>query len=397
MASNLQPIIVKKKKHADHAFHGGHWKVALADFMTSMFIIFLLLWLLSQVPPIVRDGIADYFNPQSPSKETSGNNGVLGGQTLAAPGAQRSTSAPIGPVGGGPTSPQDNEGSTETPGFPGSLQNARGFDGDVVGRGSGADGRNGQFDGMRGPGTGVGPGPGPSTFPPGRPGDSAITQASGEMALKLGQEISMAIQKSPELNGLQQNVIVEPTEDGVRIQLVDNDKRDMFPKGTAQPLPQTQALLLQVAKIVAPLAEKLSITGHTDGLQFGKGAAYTNWELSADRANAARRALIANGVAEDRLSTVIGKADKEHLFPDQPTAPQNRRISITLLTKPNSPAARQAAQPTAAQATPPAPAAPPPAAAATAPVPTAPGPRAVVSTTPTAGPAPDGRLLPIQR
>ena len=396
MASNLQPIIVKKKKHADHAFHGGHWKVALADFMTSMFIIFLLLWLLSQVPPIVRDGIADYFNPQSPSRETSGNNGVLGGQTLASPGVQRSTSAPIGPVGGGPTSPQENEGTTETPGFPGSLQNARGFDGDVVGRGSGADGRNGQFDGTRGPGTGVGPGPGPSAFPPGRPGDAAIMQANGELALKLGNEISMAIQKSPELNGLQQNVIIEPTIEGVRIQLVDNDKRDMFPRGTAQPLPQTQQLMAQVAKIVGPLAEKLSISGHTDALQFGRGAAYTNWELSADRANAARRLLVANGVAEDRLTTVIGRADKDHLFPDQPNAPQNRRISITLLSQPGGVAApRQAA----AQGAAPAQAAAPtqPAAAAAAPVPTAPGPRAVVSTTPTAGPAPDGRLLPIQR
>jgi len=393
MASNLQPIIIKKKKHADHAFHGGHWKVALADFMTSMFIIFLLLWLLSQVPPIVRDGIADYFNPQSPSRETSGNNGVLGGQTLASPGVQRSTSAPIGPVGGGPTSPQDNEGSTEIPGFPGSKQNARGFDGDVVGRGSGADGRNGQFDGMRGPGTGIGPGPGPSTFPPGKLGEDAIKQANGELALKLGQEISMAIQKSPELNGLQQNVIVEPTIDGVRIQLVDNDKRDMFPKGTAQPLPQTQQLMMQVAKIVGPLAEKLSISGHTDGLQFGKGAAYTNWELSADRANAARRLLVANGVAEDRLTTVIGRADKDHLFPDQPTAPQNRRISITLLTQPG--AAGAGARQTAAPAT----AAPATAAtpALAAPVPTAPGPRAVVSTSPAAGPVPDGRLLPIQR
>jgi len=394
MASNLQPIIVKKKKHGDHAFHGGHWKVALADFMTSMFIIFLLLWLLSQVPPIVRDGIADYFNPQSPSRETSGNNGVLGGQTLASPGAQRSTSAPIGPVGGGPTSPQENEGTTEIPGFPGSKQNARGFDGDVVGRGSGADGRNGQFDGMRGPGTGIGPGPGPSSFPPGRPGDAAIMQANGELALKLGQEISMAIQKSPELNGLQQNVIIEPSIEGVRIQLVDNDKRDMFPRGTAQALPQTQQLMAQVAKIVAPLAEKLSISGHTDGLQFGKAATYTNWELSADRANAARRLLVGNGVAEDRMTTVIGKADKEHLFPDQPNAPQNRRISITLLTQPGAGGpASQVAAPAAA----PAPAAPAPAAAAIAPAPPAPAPRAVVSTTPSAGPAPDGRLLPIQR
>lgn len=396
MASNLQPIIIKKKKHGEHGFHGGHWKVALADFMTSMFIIFLLLWLLSQVPPIVREGIADYFNPQSPSRETSGNNGVLGGQTLSAPGAQRSTSAPIGPIGGGPSSPQENEGNTETPGFPGAMQNARGFDGDVVGRGSGSDGRNGQFDGTRGPGTGVGPGPGPSNFPPGKPGDAAITQmqANGELALKLGQEISMAIQKSPELAGLQQNVLIEPTQEGVRIQLVDNDKRDMFPRGTSQPLPQTQQLLAQVAKIVAPLAEKLSITGHTDSLQFGKNATYTNWELSADRANAARRLLVTNGIAEERLTNVIGKADKEHLFPDQPNAPQNRRISITLLSKPPAPppaAAPAAAAAPSAQPTPPA------AAAAGAPVPTAPGPRAVVSTTPTAGPAPDGRLLPIQR
>src|SRR5260221_7505095 len=115
--SHLAPIIIKKRKHGAHPFHGGHWKVALADFMTAMFIVFLLLWLLNQTTPEQREGIADYFSPASVSRQVSGASGVLGGQSLTVKGPQRQDSAPLGPPGGGPSSPETGEGTTDKPGF----------------------------------------------------------------------------------------------------------------------------------------------------------------------------------------------------------------------------------------------------------------------------------------
>jgi chemotaxis protein MotB len=401
-AQNVQPIIIKKKK-SDHGFHGGHWKVALADFMTSMFIIFLLLWLLNLLPPEVKQGLADYFSPSSTLTPNSPASGILGGQTITAPGSQVSISAPLGPPGGGPTSPEVGEGTTQTPGFPGTLPNARGLSGDTVGAGSGMDGRAGNIDGFRGPGTGIGPGPGPAQFPagfpgpggPGSPGQGGPGSGGstnfamiGDLALRLGAEVGMAIQRNPDLQGLQQNVIVEPAVEGVRIQLVDNDRREMFPRGNANPLPQTQALLAEVARIVAPLSERITVAGHTDSTPFPRGSAYTNWELSADRANAARRVLARNGIGDDRVAHVLGKADREPMFPDQPNAPQNRRLTITVMAPIQSGQAQVPALPTAGGAPPlnaPAPVAPVPAAA----------PRAVVQTAP--GPAPSGPLIPVTR
>src|SRR5579862_4663796 len=128
--SNLPPIIIKRNGKGGHggAFHGSTtWKIALADFMTAMFIIFLCLWLINQVTPEQRTGIADYFSPASPSRTTSGAGGILGGTSIVVPGTLRNETAPVSPVkGGGPTVPQEGEGTTQVPGYPGSTQALRG-------------------------------------------------------------------------------------------------------------------------------------------------------------------------------------------------------------------------------------------------------------------------------
>jgi chemotaxis protein MotB len=121
------------------------------------------------------------------------------------------------------------------------------------------------------------------------------------------------------------------TPEGLRIQIVDRDGESMFPTGSAQPYEKTVQLLNMVAEIIKKMPNQLSIRGHTDSSPYSAGANYTNWELSADRANSSRRVLLKAGIESKKLSNVVGKADTEHLKTDNALDPQNRRISVILL------------------------------------------------------------------
>lgn len=304
--SNLPPIIVKRNKRGGHG--GGHgsttWKIALADFMTAMFIIFLCLWLINQVTPEQRTGIADYFSPASVARTTSGSGSVLGGQTITQPGTLKSATAPISPTrGGGPSQPQDGEGTTQVPGYPGATQAIRG------------DRPGGELKGGRGPGEGGAPG---------APTQPVVTPQI--------QGVIDGIKGIEGLPGVTDkiNVMVEPTEEGLRIQLVDSEKRELFARGNANALPHTRELMKQVAKIIEKVPNKVAISGYTDGVPFNR-ANYSNWELSADRANASRRLLVEAGIPDDRFASVTGRGDRDPLIASDPSAAGNRRISITLL------------------------------------------------------------------
>jgi chemotaxis protein MotB len=360
--SNLPPIIIRRKKRGGH--EGGHgsstWKIALADFMTAMFIIFLCLWLINQVTPEQRTGIADYFSPAAVTRSTSGSGMILGGQTITVDGEMRNNTAPVSPIrGGGPSVPQEGEGSTQVPGYPGSTMAVRG------------DKPGGDATGARYPVPGATPTP-PAPPPAPAPQNGIV-----------------GFEDLPGLSGLIKDgqVMVAQADDGLRIEVLDSDKRELFVRGSATPLPQTRQLMATVAKVIEKLPDRpagmcgdktvaaqpypLEITGHTDSLPFGKNAAYTNWELSADRANASRRLLNEAGIADERVARVTGRADKDPLIKDDPNAPGNRRISITLLRDrcPPKPLPQQAA---AAD--------------------TAPSTASRIAVPP--GPAPDGRLIP---
>jgi chemotaxis protein MotB len=144
-------------------------------------------------------------------------------------------------------------------------------------------------------------------------------------------DIRQALQEIPDLRPLAQNLIVDRTPEGLRIQLIDQERNAMFASGSAAPVEATRRLLATVARIVQNLPNPIAITGHTDASPFPRGAQYTNWELSADRANAARRALLDNGMSQARIARVIGRADTEPFIADNPSDPRNRRISIVLL------------------------------------------------------------------
>lgn len=158
-----------------------------------------------------------------------------------------------------------------------------------------------------------------------------IVKSQEEQAFKkVENQLRQAIQDVPELKGLADSLIIDQTPEGLRIQIVDQDKREMFPIGSAQMYDYTQQLLAMVAKAISQLPNKIAVTGHTDSAKYRR-TDFGNWELSTERANAARRVLEQTSIPEDRLYRVVGKADTEHLVPDNPLAPQNRRISIVLI------------------------------------------------------------------
>ncbi|WP_037455967.1 flagellar motor protein MotB [Skermanella stibiiresistens] len=296
--NNQQPVIIIKRKRKRHhdAHHGGAWKVAYADFVTAMMAFFLLLWLLNVTTSQQRKGIADYFSPASVSRETSGSGGVLGGLTITVPGAMISPGSPMNMTQ--PTASRAGESEKE----PNQISEE-------------------QYDAA-----------GMSTA---QIEDKALREEMAKREQKQFDEAEKTLRKAiegvPELSQLADSLMIEQTPEGLRIQIVDQANYSMFPLGSAQMYPPTRQLLGLVAQAVGRLPNKLSISGHTDGTRFARGDIYGNWELSTDRANSSRRALIAGGIDETRIATVVGRADRDHLLPTDPQSPRNRRISIILL------------------------------------------------------------------
>ncbi|MEM9169145.1 MAG: flagellar motor protein MotB [Pseudomonadota bacterium] len=301
MADAEQAVIIKRvKKVSGGGHHGGAWKVAYADFVTAMMAFFLLMWLLGATTEDQRKGIADYFNPSVPISQVSGGgrdmlNGetVFSQKTLARDGAGGSfTPLKQKPEG---YDPRDSESPSDAD-HPGAKTTAEPTDED----GS------------------------PS-------GDSAET-GDAEEDRKLGalEEDLLAKAMKEQADGLEAHIQTRVTPKGLVIELVEVDGSPLFQVGSTRPSPTMLRLLDVVASTVRLVTNKVEIVGHTDSLGFSNRRNYTNWELSSDRANVARRVMVAAGLEGEQIAAVTGKADTEPLTSDK-QAPQNRRISITLL------------------------------------------------------------------
>ena len=147
----------------------------------------------------------------------------------------------------------------------------------------------------------------------------------------ISDKLKHEIENNPDFKAVKEQILIKITTNGLQIELIDLPKKTMFTNGSANMSIELKNILKHVVKLIAPLANKISITGHTDSIPYRGEQNYTNWELSADRANAARRMMVASGIAATRFYQVIGKADIDPLLPKTPLAPQNRRISITLI------------------------------------------------------------------
>ena len=285
-----QPIIIiKKVKKISGGHHGGAWKVAYADFVTAMMAFFLLLWLLNVAVQDKLETISNYFDPSFPriSDTNSGSAGVLGGLTVSPDGAQTSTVQPL--VNPAPTG-QTGQGDADE-------------DSDLS-----------QYD------------------------QKEIEKLESELRAQENQrfdeakkELEKMLKENPELAELAKNLLIDVTSEGLRIQMIDQEGKPMFPSGSAEMFDRAKLLMTKVGEVVRTMPNEASVRGHTDSAPYPPGAKYTNWELSADRANASRRVLLETGIPEKQLANVMGKADREHLIKDIPTDARNRRISVIML------------------------------------------------------------------
>lgn len=163
--------------------------------------------------------------------------------------------------------------------------------------------------------------------------ESLSEQLEQRQMEELFQDLREQIESSETLSEFRDQLLIDITDEGLRIQIVDRSQRPMFDSGSAQLKPYSQDILFELAKPLGSVRNKLSITGHTDATPFSGRPGYTNWELSADRANAARRALVTGGVRPEQISRVVGLSDSVLFDKEDPTAPVNRRISIIVLNK----------------------------------------------------------------
>ena len=274
----LQPIIIKRVKKGGHAVHGGAWKIAYADFVTAMMAFFLLMWLLGSTAKGELQGIADYFN--APLKVAMAGGDGAGNSSSIIPGGGNDLSKVHGQVRR--TDAEKNKNRRMT------------------------------AEQMR--------------------ADIARQDAARIKALQA--KIDSIITASPVLNEYRSQIRMDVTPDGLQIQIVDEQNRPMFDSGSALVKPYMRDILRGIGASLTEVENRVSLAGHTDAVPYGNSdRGYSNWELSADRANASRRELVAAGMPDAKLARVVGLAASDLLDVQNPRAPSNRRITITVLTR----------------------------------------------------------------
>ena len=273
MADDNQTIVIKKIKKGGHGHHGGAWKVAYADFVTAMMAFFLLMWLLNATTSEQKKGIADYFTPTIGLKDEMGI-GFEGGEAPTEDGTSKAELMPVGIVAAAPE--------------PGTVPEA--------------------------------------------PEKTLIEGDSDSNLFEKAEEaMRQAMESDPNLREFTENIIMEQTPEGLKIELRDDDKHPMFEPGSVNISQFGEKILAAMAPLIKKMPNHISVTGHTDASPFNAKRNYGNWELSADRANSARRFLISQDLSENRVAKVVGRASHELILPEDPTSPRNRRIEIILL------------------------------------------------------------------
>ena len=274
----LQPIIIKRIKRSGHAVHGGAWKIAYADFVTAMMAFFLLMWLLGSTAKGELQGIAAYF--ASPVKVAMAGGDGAGNSSSVIPGGGNDLTKVHGQV-----RRSDSEQEKE---------------------------RRMSIDTAR--------------------AERARQDATRIKGLQA--KIDAMITENPRLNEYKSQIRIDVTPDGLQIQIVDNQNRPMFDSGSALVKPYMRDILREIGTALGGVENRISLAGHTDAAPYGNSdKGYSNWELSADRANASRRELVSAGMPDAKLGRVVGLAASDLLEPDNPRAPANRRITITVLTR----------------------------------------------------------------
>ena len=162
--------------------------------------------------------------------------------------------------------------------------------------------------------------------------DEGIAVTSFDRAFALAAvSLRQALQDMPEISEVSKNIVVEETKEGLNVSIVDQDGRSMFPEGQREPYERTRKILERLAPTLRRIPNRLQITGHTSAQRPGYKPSWTSWDLSVGRAAAVREILATSGIPDERFAAVVGKADTDPSFPDNPYLPANRRVQITLL------------------------------------------------------------------
>jgi len=290
MEDKKQPIIVKRIKKGGHGHHGGAWKVAFADFAVAMMAFFMVMWLLGSIPTETLGGISDYFE----------NVSLTEGQAPV-------PSAGMNGPGGASTSMIDMGGMMDI---------AKG-EGDKINQQNKSD-------------------------------DESIDDSEEEAAAKatmkaeeaekkrlnaLMSDMVDAIGKNAALSPYKDQLKLQVTAEGLQIQIVDKENRSMFNSGGSDIRNHMREILYEISGFLETVPNKISVSGHTDASDFTGRDDYSNWELSADRANSARRALEEGGLSRDKIGRVEGLAASNLFNKEEPFSETNRRISILVMNK----------------------------------------------------------------
>ena len=274
---STRPIVVKRKKVVAGGAHGGAWKIAYADFVTAMMAFFLLMWLLGSTAKGDLSGIAEFF--QNPLKISNRGGDGSGDASSILRGGGKDLTAQAGQVKRGDVQAAKKTCTTKE-------------------------------------------------------ASAEFKRAEKENLEQLKSQIEKNIAESPNLAQFKKQMLLDITSEGLRIQIVDEQNRPMFDSSSAELKPYTKEILRQIGKALNGVANRISLTGHTDAAQFSGGdRGFSNWELSANRANASRRELIVGGLDEAKMMRVVGLGSTVLFDKNDPLNPVNRRISIVVLNK----------------------------------------------------------------
>ncbi|MYM40777.1 flagellar motor protein MotB [Duganella qianjiadongensis] len=272
----LRPIVIKRiKKHAG-GHHGGAWKIAYADFVTAMMAFFLLMWLLGSTAKGDLAGISEYF--KQPLKVAMSGGSAAGDSSSVIKGGGKDITRQDGQV----KASNDQDATKKV-----SLQQAK----------------------------------------------AALEAEESTRLQSLKEKIENKIEANPLLKKYKDQLLLDITSEGLRIQIVDEQNRPMFASAKAELQPYTREILHEIGFVLNDVPNKIGLSGHTDSTPFLSDNGYSNWELSSDRANASRRELIAGGMAESKVLRVVGLASANNLDRADPFNPVNRRISILVMNK----------------------------------------------------------------
>jgi chemotaxis protein MotB len=278
LSKKPQTIVIKRiKKSAHAAHHGGAWKIAYADFVTAMMAFFLLMWLLGSTAQGDLQGIAAYF--QSPLKVAlAGGSGSGDSSSVIKGGGTELTR----------TTGNNRKGEIDAPKKAVNLQALR---------------------------------------------NDVMDKEAARMR-QISRLVEAAVQSNPKFGAMKNQLRMDVSNDGLRIQIVDDQGRPMFDAGSAHVKDYMREFLRGMAQLLDQTEAKIVLSGHTDASPYSGGErGYSNWELSADRANASRRELLAGGLREDRVVRVLGMSSSSLFDTAEPTSPMNRRISILVLNR----------------------------------------------------------------